>query len=304
MGIERVKEWLEELYTQYEKSYGEVMLNYFTNRLWDKIYSESHCKRIIDKITSSFPYSDKTLKCGKEFFTDLDHITDSKWQEYISYSIHRLLWERKKRPKFMHCEPYCNNINWTYLGNVDEHTKVMSFKTDFIRPIIDYIEDSLKTSSSIIEEINRYKMRVERFQTIDIEKELDEEELQKDLSLYLFDKGFEYTREPNINKGRPDFVIYDDNTSSAKLDKGIEPLIIEVKFFRTSRSITKRAISKAIKQVKDYASQLGNLEWCLLIYVKTTDILEKGAEIIGQSDLGTSNIIFINLDKELPSKIR
>lgn len=304
MGIENVKDWIESLYSLYEKQYGEVMLNYFTNRLWDKVYSEVHCKRIIDRLTSSFPYPDKRLEVmNNEFFTDLDHIKDDKWQQYISFSIQKLLYERKKMPNFMHCEPYCDIINWTYLGKVDEHTKVMSFKTDFVRPIIDYVEDQLNSSSSIIEEIKRYKERVERFRTINLrEDELKEEKLQDDIALYLFDKGYEYSREPNINKGCPDFVIMGKDSNLRNNVKGSEPLIIEVKLFKTTQICTKSKIEKSLKQVKDYSSQLGGLEYCLLIYTKNTDIFNKASTIINQEDLKGQTIILINLDGKMPSK--
>ena len=303
MGIENVKNWLESLYSQYEKQYGEAMLNFFTNRLWDKVYSEVHCKRIIDKLISSFPYPEEKLdEMKNEYFTDLDHIIDAKWQQYISFSIQKLQYERKKMPKFMHCEPYCEIINWTYLDKVDEHTKVMSFKTDFIRPIIDYIEDQLNSSSSIIEEIKRYKERVERFRTINLkENDLKEEKLQDDIALYLFDKGYDFSREPNINKGCPDFIIKGEKSKLLNNSQDSDPLIIEVKLFKDPKICTESKIDKSLKQVEDYSSELGGLEFCLLIYTKTKEIFNKASIIINKKSLKDSTIILINLDGKMPS---
>ena len=61
------------------------------------------------------------------------------------------------------------------------------YKTDYVRPLVNYIIDHLKNESLILHCLLRYKSRVERFKTIQ-DLDLTESIIQKDLALCLAKK--------------------------------------------------------------------------------------------------------------------
>ena len=132
---------------------------------------------------------------------------------------------------------------------------MMLFKTDFIRPILNYIINQLTEENYVLYLLDRYKQRTERFKTINPEgkRELD---LQQDLFLYLFDEGLELGNSTNIGNGEVDFII---NVNG-------NPFLIETKLYKKGTSY-----KKYISQLKDYMGKVSANWGCLYIFT-TEDV--------------------------------
>lgn len=308
MWIVRVKDWLENLYKSYTEKECEIMLNYFTDRLWDDICSEEHCKSIVERLLEKYPYDEKQIEeiVRTDYFTAFQDINSERWEEYIAICIQYYLWLRGLSKSPLNSNPYYQEIVWTNTHGNDPTRNAFAFKTDFIRPIIEYIESKFSSAVIVLQEIQRYKMRIERFQIITEDLQaLQEKELQDNMSLYLFDRGLNFAKEADTNKGRPDFILMDEEGNHEQLIKGLDidatPLIIEVKYIKDSNKCNS-VIEKGIKQVKNYSSQLGRYEACLLIFTGTNDIYFKADKKIAELQDSIVHVVLINLDKKMSSK--
>ena len=157
------------------------------------------------------------------------------------------------------------------------------YKTDYVRPIVNYVIDNLKSESLILNNLNRYKNRVERFRTISYCEGLTERQLQNDLALYLFDNDVEFSKEDDTCNGRLDFKLSDDSVHyGSVLNCNNKPYIIEIKLLE---KVSHTLLHKSINQLRAYMGQIPSYG-CLVIFTpekiedQITDLENQGITII------------------------
>ena len=148
----------------------------------------------------------------------------------------------------------------------DALDKVRIFKTDVIRPIVDYIISQIKEHNLIYYYLERYKGRVERYTFASL-ADKNELSLQKDLALYFFDQGLSFYHEPNLGHGRPDFVI--------DLDCNDIPFIVEIKKIQ---KLTQGIIDNSLRQLKTYLGQFPSYG-CLYVFTKDVNYADYSRDI-------------------------
>lgn len=134
----------------------------------------------------------------------------------------------------------------------------------FVVPFAYYIFEQIEDNSSVLYMLNRYKHRAQWF----FRKELlnlylndtskGEDNLTRDLHLFLFDQGIEYPfSTPLSSKGRVDLV---GNLHTK------DPLVLEVKLFRKESGYDKAYIRKGLVQAYNYAQDYNKRVGYLLVY--------------------------------------
>lgn len=247
---------IELQYQSYLNRQSDTLFNSATNDLYDSITNISICQNIVSEIKRKHPIDNDLLNKnqGVEYFTYIDNITQST-DYYISYCIQ--WFEYIRFTKGIHSpEGYDQKCHWLCSNIRGSKDSMMLFKTDFIRPIINYLVRQLNSEVYLLHVLDRFKQRVERFKTINITSETNELSLQKDLFLYLFDQGLELGNSTNIGNGEVDFII----------DVNGSPFIIEAKFHKKGKSH-----NGYLSQLKDYMNKVSAKFGCLYIFT-TEDV--------------------------------
>lgn len=247
----QIIDYIERCYQSYLERQSDVLFNAATNDLFDLVLNIPICKDIIFNIKELIPVNKDLLESNqeKEYFSYVNDITKSS-EYYISYSLH--WYDYIRNIKGIHSpQGYDQECGWLNSNIRGDNDTMMLFKTDFVRPILNYIIEKLDEEVFLLYVLERFKQRVERFKTINITSKTKELDLQKELFLYLFDKGLEIGNSTNIGNGEVDFII-DINGS---------PFIIEAKFFKKGKSI-----KKYLSQLKDYMSKVSAKWGCLYIF--------------------------------------
>ena len=257
---------VERFYKQYLEQGSGIMLNANTDYFFDNLLSIPYCKHIFDYLVShnSVPaqlIEERQEKCYLEFFEDM---TKHGQEYYIAYCIQLYLYLRNHNGKISN--PYCYETVWIDSFGSEHGNRFQLFKTDFIRPIVDYIINSITNEAIILYYLDRYKTRLERFKTIHFTDKTREWDLQKDIALYLFDNSLEFHRELDLGNGKLDFLIELDNKEhyGTVLDCNDKPYIVEVKYFK--EKLQEHDIKKAIRQLSAYM-RVQNAYGCLMAYI-------------------------------------
>lgn len=92
---------------------------------------------------------------------------------------------------------------------------------------------------------------------------MSESKLQRDLALYLFDNGVEFSKEDDTCNGRLDFRISDGTIHyGAILNCNNKSFIVETKLME---KVTDNLLKKAITQLGAYMNQIPSLG-CLVLF--------------------------------------
>lgn len=252
----QIIDFIERCYQSYLERQSDVLFNAATNELFDLVFNIPICKDIIANIKELRPISNDSLKCNQEteYFNYVDNITQGT-EYYVSYCLH--WFDYIKNIKGIHSpQGYDQKCYWLNSNIRGSNDTMMLFKTDFVRPILNYIIEKIDKEVYLLYILNRFKQRVERFKILNITPKTKELDLQKELFLYLFDQGLEIGNSTNIGNGEVDFII-DINGS---------PFIIEAKLYRKGKSI-----KKYLSQLKDYMSKVSAKWGCLYIFT-TEDV--------------------------------
>ncbi len=246
---------LERAYHVYLNRQSDVLFNSATDYLFDQINNIPICRDIISAIKREYPIDSDVIKENqcKEYFSYIDGVTNNN-AYYISYCLHLIDYIREKG--IVSPKGYDEKCYWLYSNIRGSKDSMMLFKTDFMRPIIDYIINQLHEEIYILYLLDRFKQRIERFKPIDKIQDKDELFLQKELFLYLFDQGIELGNSSNIGNGEVDFIV----------DINHKPFVIEVKLYRKDG-----IYSKYLSQLKDYMSKTSAHWGCLYIFT-TEDV--------------------------------
>lgn len=264
----RIIDYIEQQYQYYLNRQSDVLFNAATDELFDLITAIPICKDIISKIKKEYPVNQELLINNQniEYFTYVDNIT-SKPSYYISYCLH---WFDYIKNKGVHSpEGYDQKCDWLHSNMRGPKDSMLLFKTDFVRPILNYIINQLDEEVYLLYLLERFKQRAERFGINIHDKTTNELTLQKDLFLYLFDEGLELWHSADIGNGEIDFAI---NITG-------QPFIIEVKLYKKESNT-----NGYISQLKDYMEKTSANWGCLYIFT-TEDV---------SFELGTaSDFIFV-----------
>lgn len=274
---------LETYYQQYVNCKSDVTFNKNTNSLLLNLRSIPIVNDIITKVISDYPFSNDVFdKIGNDYYPAVyKGLYNQSDREYVSFCLQYLYYLQQK------CSfgrPYFKRTIWirSSIGGNEPLTADL-FKTDFIRPIINFIINSLSDEYCVYSMIIRYRQRVETF--CDYEEDYDEKKWQKHLSLYLFDCGIPYYKEVSLGNGNPDFVVDAWGTENSQY-------VIETKVFDIEN---KSAIKKGIIQLNSYKRRC-NAKGFLVVFSKyQLDI---------QFDHGDNDIIVIDISGKSPSKMK
>lgn len=296
MNKELIIRKVEVFYKQYLEQDSEIMLNVNTDYLFDNLLSIPYCNEILDKLEKKYviPLEVIEERMGKAYLDFLEDMTEHGQEYYIAYCLKLYKYLRDHNGKIS--DPYCFETIWIESFKPENDQRFRLFKTDFIRPIINYITNSIRNESVILYTLNRYKERMEKFHPFHFADDTDEKELQNDLALYLFDNNHEFYRELDNGTGELDFLIHEGTEKhyGSVLDCNDKPLIVEVKYFK--EKLQEHQFKDAIVQLKAYM-EVSPAYGCLIAY-----ILDENKQDLRNHEIDGIYVIPIYVGKKSASK--
>lgn len=265
--METIVQKLENYYNQYLNLTSDVMLNLNTDTLFSRIESLPQCKMILDELIRNNPIEDEEI-CNLNGSEIHDHkkLFETRGANYYVAFCLQWYYYQKNHVRFL-MNTYADNAKrWLTKTDKDTENIVRIFKTDAIRPIVDYIISQIKEHNLILYYLDRYKSRVERY-THGLLADKNELGLQKDFALYLFDQELPFFQEPNLGHGRPDYVI--------DLECNDKPFVIEIK---RSDVLSSGEIDESLRQLKAYLDRFPSYG-CLYIFTKDTNYVNYSYDI-------------------------
>ena len=298
MILKNIIQRIETLYKNYLEQNSENLFNANTDFFFEKIYSIPICNQILEELILHNKVKIETFE-NRENLEPFDYIYDivSLGEKYyIAYCIQYYHFLHKKKISgYNRGERYYDDVLWTENDNSPELEKMNLFRSGFIRPIVNYLTGNIKNESIIIDTIQRYKQRVERFKSIMSSHTLTEHILQRDLALFLFDNHLEFDKEVDTCDGRIDFKIGGDSVVYGTiLECNDKPYIVEVKYLDKKEKLS--SIDDAKGQLRIYMEQVPSYG-CLLIY--TND--ETDYELSDWSD-NQITVISVYIGDNTPSR--
>lgn len=255
--METIVQKLENYYQQYLNLTSNVMLNLNTDTLFSKIESLPQCKQILEGLRRSNIIKEENLRTLNS--TEIDKhkklFEDHDANYYAAFCLQWYYYQKEHERFGM--RTYADKARWLTKTDKDIIDKVKIFKTDVIRPIVDYLISQIKEQNLIYYYLDRYKSRVERYTFSDL-ADKNELGLQKDLALYLHDRGISFYHEPNLGHGKPDFVI--------DLECNDKPFVVEIKKIK---NLTQVIIDDSLRQLRAYLDQFPSYG-CLYIFTEDT----------------------------------
>lgn len=281
-------EQIECYYETYCRYNSFTTFSIFTDSFFDNIMSIEAVKIVVAEILKQYPIEDDVFESDShsEFFTITDALAEKGYSYLIAYYIQIYQYWRKNN-----IDDYYNQTGWLTGNDPSYDENIQYFKTDFIRPIVDYIIYQLMNEGGILSVIRRYSERVERFLTIGNINEKKEAELQRDIALYLFDNGYEFYKEIDTCNGSIDLQIDDEVAPKSVWQCQKIKFIIEVKKFYSQSQI-----KKAIIQLRAYMNQIGDSKGCLVIYTMSPLFIATKPNDI--------HIQIVNVFTDTPSKLK
>lgn len=296
MNKELIIRKVEELYEQYFEQDSEIMLNVNTDYLLDNLLSIPYCSEILDKLEKKYviPLEVIEERMEQSYLDYFEDMTGHGQEYYIAYCLQWYKNLRNHNGKIS--DPYCDATVWIDSLESEKVNRFRLFKTDFIRPIINYITNSIRNESVILYTLNRYKERMEKYHPFCFTDDTDEKELQNDLALYLFDNNHEFYRELDNGTGELDFLIQGGTGKhyGSVLDCNDKPLIVEIKYFK--EKFQEHIFKDAIVQLKAYM-EVSPSYGCLIAY-----ILDENKQDLRNFDIDGIDVIPIYVGKKSASK--
>lgn len=284
--METIVQKLENYYQKYLDLSSNVMLDLTTDSFFSKLESLPQCKQILEELKKNYTIAEgefHSLACTEiDKYKELFESHDANY--YAAFCLQWYYFQKgQKRPNSM--KTYADKTRWLTLTNKESADKSRLFKTDVIRPIVDYIISQIKEQNLIYYYLTRFKNRVERY-TFNSLAEKNELGIQKDLALYLFDQGLSFYHEPNLGNGRPDFVI--------DLECNDKPFVIEIKKIK---KLSKIVIDSSLRQLKAYLDQFPS-RGCLYIFTDDVNYADYSKDVDDNI-----SVLCVYLGGKLPSKL-
>lgn len=262
--METIVEKLENYYHQYLSLSSNVMLNLNTDSLLHKIESLPQCKQILNDLIHRNPITEQEINSLAELGTIKTILEQHNEEYYAAFCIQWYFYQKEHWKSIIYT--YADKARWLTKKDKDPIDKALIFKTDVVRPIVDYIISQIKEHNLIYYYLERYKSRVERYTFASLANK-NELSLQKDLALYLFDQGLSFYHEPNLGNGRPDYVI--------DLECNDMPFVVEIKKIQ---KLTHIIIDDSLRQLKAYLNQFPSYG-CLYIFTEDVNFVEYSRDI-------------------------
>lgn len=296
MNKELIFRKVEELYEQYLEQDSEIMLNVNTDYLFDNLLSIPFCSEILDKLEKKYviPFEVIEERMEQSYLDYFEDMTGHGQEYYIAYCLQ--LYKNLRDHNGKISDPYCDATVWIDSFESEKVNRFRLFKTDFIRPIINYITNSIRNESVILYTLNRYKERMEKYHPFHFTDDTYEKELQNDLALYLFDNNHEFYRELDNGTGELDFLIQGGTRKhyGSVLDCNDKPLIVEIKYFK--EKLQEHIFKDAIVQLKAYM-EVSPSYGCLIAY-----ILDENKQDLRNFEINGIDVIPIYVGKKSASK--
>ena len=272
------------------------MLNANTDYLFYNLLSIPYCNKILDRLEKKYviPLGVIEKRMEQAYLDYFEDMTEHGQEYYIAYCLKWYKYLREHNGKIS--DPYCDSTVWIDSFKSEKVNRFRLFKTDFIRPIINYITNSIRNESVILYTLNRYKERMEKFHPFHITDSTDEKELQNDLALYLFDNNHDFYRELDNGTGELDFLVQEGAGKhyGSVLECNDKPLIIEIKYFR--EKLQEYNFKDAIVQLKAYM-EVSLSYGCLITY-----ILDDNKQDLRNFEIDGIDVIPIYVGKKSASK--
>lgn len=154
-------------------------------------------------------------------------------------------------------------VGRTYSNEGNNNDALEHFKTLFLEPLYEYLDEQLDDQRAILALLRRYKHKCEWFQRKTL-FEMWQEDTQRGEKLlalhlyeYLHDQGLDFTIEPSSASGEADLVA----SQGSK-----EPLIADTKIFNPEKKKGTKYISKGFNQIYQYTLDYNEPFGYLIIY--------------------------------------
>lgn len=229
----------------------------FANRLkyfLDFLISDKRLSDILSDITNVYPMSETTydeyLQKAQRGNRQLSFANEAE-QSAFSYQF-LLRYTNENNYEIVKCSAFDSH------GFVRTKEHILQ---NYITPIVNYLQDTIDKSNSILYLLEKYKRRTEWFTRTHLHNKYLSEQanfeqiFEDDLRLFLFDQGIEYPfSTPHSPSGRAD-VVGDLDTD--------DPIVVEIKLFDRKRKYgkdrVKSGLSQVIKYANDYNQHVGYL---------------------------------------------
>ena len=164
----QIIDYIERCYQSYLGRQSDVLFNSATDELFHSILDVPICKDIISHVKRTHPIEVNLLKQNQEteYFEYFTSITKSR-EYYISYCLH---WYEYIQPEIERnpMQGYDEECHWLHSNIRGTNDTMLLFKTDFVRPILNYIINQLNEEVYLLYVLEGFKQRAERFRTIKI----------------------------------------------------------------------------------------------------------------------------------------
>lgn len=252
---------IERFYSHYLGYESESTFNRNTDTFFMNLRSIGVVDAIFRQLVEEFLF---TNECFSNKIYNKDYpivhrlLNAFEYRKYISFCIQYYYY---LKGTCLCGQPYFSRSIWIRPDiHGQQPLSVRLFKTDFVRPIVDFIINSLSDDLYIHESIIKYQQRVEIYRQMP-EGRL-ESDWQRHLSLYLFDKGVDHYREANLGNGKIDFYIEDNNKTRSHWGKDAPKYVIETKVFKKDQQ---QNIKNGVNQLHDYLRRI-SAHGCLVVF--------------------------------------
>lgn len=268
MKQDRIIEKIELYYQQYLDKKSDILFNLNTINLMQRLQNIPFCKIVFEQLKEDFPFSKeeiKSVEIGYPYDKMAKYLTNDECS-YISFCLHWYEYRIYKNDNKLDMNAAFKKCKWL-------NSDIQLFKSDFIRPLLDYIILQLKEENYILYQLERYAKRINNFNIIKkpIANIADQEfgndiigiplmnmhelNLHQDLCLYLYENEIDFDYSEKIGNAEVDFKLPQCNNTY---------YLIEVKVCKKETDLCR--IKAGTSQLKEYMNRIGTNYGCLFIY--------------------------------------
>lgn len=300
MKQDRIIEKIELYYQQYLDKKSDILFNLNTINLMQKLQNIPFCKIVFEHLKEDFPFSKEeieSVEIGYPYDKMAKYLTNDECS-YFSFCLHWYEYRIFNSDNKLDMNAAFKKCKWL-------NSDIQLFKSDFIRPLLDYIILQLKEENYIIYQLERYAKRINNFNIIkkpivSIAHQEDENDiigiplmnkhelnLHQDLCLYLYENEIDFDYSEKIGNAEVDFKLPQCNNTY---------YLIEVKVCKKEADLYR--IKAGISQLKEYMNRIGTDYGCLFIYTL------ENYNFIAEPNLKDEGIklIYAYIGDESPSK--
>jgi hypothetical protein len=246
-----INDWQERICNAPYTQFGNQVKYFF-----EKIENEKVIKGIIHEACTKYNFSNEDILERINHNGILSDFSFKNETEHVAFNFQLLKYFLNKFPTGQ-----LHTVNFFQRDDF-EKTK-NNFVEEYIATLVNFIQDRIEKSNSIIFLLEKYKKRTEWFNKKALLEKYHtsknhEQILEDDLRLFLFDQGIEYPfSTPKSPSGRADIV---GNVTDEDL------LICEIKIFDSDKNYRKDRIKKGLTQIIQYTNDYNKDSGYLVIF--------------------------------------